>query len=44
MTRLEMAGLVMVSSLLAIGSYLYAAHLHSNQATDIASRLAKYDT
>lgn len=44
MTRLEMAGLVMVSSLLAILSYLYAARLHSDQASDIAARLSKYNT
>lgn len=44
MSRLAMAGVVMVSSLLAIAAYLFAAHIHSCKVSEITTRLAKYNT
>jgi hypothetical protein len=43
-SRLTMAGLVMVTSLVAIACYLIANHIHQNQQTTREGRLAKYQS
>jgi hypothetical protein len=44
MTRIEMAGLVMISSLLAIGAYLLSAHIHTANQAVAANRVSKYES
>lgn len=44
MGRIAMASLVMISSLVAIACYLLSAHIHSSRTSEIAARLAKYNT
>jgi hypothetical protein len=43
-SRLTMAGLVMVTSLVAIACYLIANHIQQNQQTTREGRLAKYQS
>lgn len=44
MSRLTMAGLVMITSLIAVGCYLVAAYIHDDSKTNISARLAKYNS
>jgi hypothetical protein len=44
MSRIEMGGLVLISSLLAIGSYLLSAHIHTSNQAVAASRVSKYES
>jgi hypothetical protein len=39
-----MAGLVLISSLLAIGAYLLSAHIHTTNQAVAASRVSKYES
>ena len=44
MSRLAMAGLVLITSLVAIGCFLLSAHIHSTSKADLAAILQKYDS
>jgi hypothetical protein len=43
MTRDAMAGLVMITALIAIACYLLSAHIHATSKSALAARLAKYN-
>jgi MFS family permease len=44
MGRLSMAGLVMITSLIAIACYLLSVHIHASNKSTLTARLAKYNS
>ena len=44
MGRLTMAGVVMLSSLIAIICYLLSSHIHATNKTNLQARLLKYQS